>query len=65
MHASMSPCKDKSVILIGIFFMLLPLQGAFVSAINPGLCPGLGAFGLTARFDRPGRKRIEVKGGEG
>ena len=45
-------CKGRSLIFIR-YKMLLPLQG--VNAINPRnpgcrfACPGLGAFGLSAR----------------
>jgi len=30
--------------------MLLPFQGALIHTIDPGRCPGLSAFGLSARF---------------
>ena len=40
--------------------MLLPFQGAMIHTIDPGRCPGLGAFGLSARFNYIGYFNLKM-----
>ena len=52
----LTPCEGKSFtyrrgfsIFIRCILKLLPLQGALLIALYPGLCPGLGASALSGR----------------
>jgi len=61
MQASMSPCKGKSLLFYRGIFNAFALTGRIYSRhLYPGRCPGLGASGLSARFNRTGRYFLSV-----
>ena len=57
----MSPCKGKSLLFYRGIFNAFALTGRIYSRhLYPGRCPGLGASGLSARFNRTGRYFLRV-----
>ena len=50
---SKAPCKGKSFVYCLVFEGFCPYRAADLHHHYPGRCPGLGAFGLSARLRLP------------